>query len=340
MSKRNKHKARNHRYETWYGEEKTVFKPSRIPLGPNTRLVRVYVEGYEDVAFWRGIFDRYEHEELRFEVNVPQRDNLAKGKKVLMQMAPESGPDTLLCMDSDFDYLFGEQTEQSRLINNAPYMFHTYAYAADNFLCFAPSLHNLCVRATKNDMRIFDFERFMAQYSRTIHPLFLWYACSAQEGVENVFPLIEFRSSVKMNYLEVENNGAGTLAWLQRQVEKRIESLQRHCPGWDGELDAFDKRLRARGVTPENTYLFMQGHTLMDNVVIVMLNSVCEYLKSMAIERITSSQKKGVPLHNEMSNYNNSLRSVRDIVLDNEAYKECFLYKKLRADIEHYIAKL
>ena len=340
MSKRNKHKARKQAYEAWYGEQKPVFKPSRLPLGPNTRLVRVYVEGYEDVAFWRGIFDRYEHDELRFEVSVPQRDNLAKGKKVLMQMIPESGPDMLLCVDSDFDYLFGEQTEQSRLVNTSPYMFHTYAYAADNFLCFAPSLHNLCVRATKNDTRIFDFELFLENYSRTIYPLFLWYACSAQEGVENVFPLIEFRSSVKLNYLEVENNGADTLAWLQRQVEKRLESLRRHRPNWDNYLDAFDRRLRKRGVTPESAYLFMQGHTLMDNVAIVMLNSVCEYLKSMAMERITSSQKKGISLHNELSNYNNSLRSVRNILLENEAYKECFLYKKLRNDIERYIADL
>ena len=40
-------------------------------------------------------------------------------------------------------------------------MFHTYAYATENYLCYAPSLHNVCVRATKNDTRIFDFERFM-----------------------------------------------------------------------------------------------------------------------------------------------------------------------------------
>ena len=321
----------------WHEEQKPVFKPSRLPPGPNERLVQVYVEGYEDVAFWRGIFDRHEHAELRFEVNVPQCDNLAKGKQVLIQMIPESGPDMLLCVDSDFDYLFGEQTGQSRLVNHAPYMFHTYSYSAENFLCFAPSLHNICVHATKNDTRIFHFESFLEAYSCTIYPLFLWYACSAQEGVENVFPLIDFRSSVKLNYLEVENNGADTLAWLGRQVEKRLESLHRYRPGWEGYLNALGKRLSARGVTPENTYLFMQGHTLMDNVVMVMLNAVCDHLKSMVNERITSSQKKGVALHNELSNYHNSLRSVRDIILDNEAYKPCFLYKKLHADIEHYV---
>lgn len=78
----------------------------------------------------------------------------------------------LLCVDSDFDFLFNGATEQSRLIRDSRYMFHTYTYATENYLCYAPSLHNVCVKATKNDTRIFDFERFMADYSRTIYRLF------------------------------------------------------------------------------------------------------------------------------------------------------------------------
>lgn len=84
----------------------------------------------------------------------------------------------------------------------------------------------------------------------------------------------------------------------------------------------------------------MQGHTLMDNVVMVMLNSVCEELKLMSNIRINTSTKTGTALRNEMSNYNNALRNVRDVLLDNEGYKECSLYKKLQNDIDKYISKL
>ena len=45
-------------------------------------------------------------------------------------------------------------------------------------------------------------------------------------------------------------------------------------------------------------------------------------------------------LKNELSNYNNSLRNVRDVLLDNETYKDCPLYKKLQQDIESYIMTL
>ncbi|MDE6857562.1 MAG: hypothetical protein K2J33_02325 [Alistipes sp.] len=38
-------------------------------------------------------------------------------------------------------------------------------------------------------------------------------------------------------------------------------------------------------------------------------------------------------------NYTNSQRSIRDVLLDNENYTECFLYKRLHRDIENYIRR-
>lgn len=313
--------------------------PRPLPADPDQRLVRVYVEGYEDVAFWRGIFDHFQNPYLRFEISVPDRGDLPKGKKVLLGTIPRSSEELLLCVDSDFDYLFAGRTEQSREVLGARYMFHTYAYATENYLCYAPSLHNVCVKATKNDTRIFDFVQFMRDYSCTIYPLFVWYAFSAQLATENVFPLIDFKASVRIGYLDLEQNGARTIEWLQRNVEKREKLLQQRNPRMIEPMKRFEEQLRERGVKPENTYLFMHGHTLMDNVVMILLNSVCEKLRAMSIARITASQKQGVALKNEMSNYTNSLRSIRDVLLDNENYTKCPLYKRLQRDIERYIAR-
>jgi len=312
--------------------------PERLDPGPGVEVRKVYVEGYSDVAFWRGIFDRYESDKLRFEISVPLRPDMAKGKQVLLKILEEQDGDAILCMDSDFDYLFGTRNHQSRTINTSPNLFHTYAYASENYLCYAPSLHNVCVKATKNDVRIFDFTHFMAEYSKAIYPLFLWYSHSAYNNNENFFPLIDFRTSAKLNYVETENNGRGTIEWLCRQVEKRIASLESRHPGAKESLSEFEKSIRARGVTPENTYLFMQGHTLMDNVVMVALNAVCEKLKAMAGNNIAVSRMTGQALRNEMSNYTNELRNVREILLDNENYKDCFLYTKLSEGIKQYIS--
>ena len=313
----------------------TLPEPLRVNDGKT--IVRVFVEGYEDVAFWRGIFDHFINPYLRFEISVPTREDLPKGKKVLINNADNASERMLLCMDSDFDYLLSDDDEQSRLVTTHPYMFHTYAYATENYLCYAPSLHNVCVKATKNDTRIFDFVKFMADYSRTIHPLFLWYVYSASCHTENVFPLADFKASVKLNYLDIPNNGEGTIEWLARQVARREESLRTEHPEMAEHMPRFDKYLRSKGVEPELTYLFMHGHTLMDNVVMVILSDVCEKLRQMSIAKIVASSKEGVALKNEMSNYKNTLRSIRDVLLDNENYTSCPLYKLLKADIQSYI---
>ena len=314
--------------------------PERLPRNPGQTVVSVYVEGYEDVSFWRGIFDLYESEGLSFEINVPPREDLAKGKKVLMGMIPSSGPHRLLCVDGDFDYLFGGTTSQSQTILSAPYMFHTYVYATENYLCYAPTLHNVCVKATKNDVRIFDFEKFMAEYSRTIYPMFLWYAYSAKLESENLFTLLEFKSAARLNYLDVEDNGRATLEWLGRQVWKRCDSLSSRFRHHERDIAEFERIILGRGFSPDDTYLHMQGHTLMDNVVMPAVSAVCDELKLMNNIRISTSTKTGTALKNEQSNYNNSLREVREILLDNESYRECPLYKKLQQDIESYLASL
>ena len=313
--------------------------PEPLPANPDQRLVKVYVEGYEDVAFWRGIFDHFQNPYLRFEISVPDRGDLPKGKKVLMGMIPRSSEETILCVDSDFDYLFADRTPQSKEVNGSRFMFHTYAYATENYLCYAPSLHNVCVKATQNDTRIFDFVKFMHEYSCTIYPLFLWYAYSAQLATENVFPLIDFKQSVRIGYLDIEDNGSKTIEWLRRNVSKRENLLRQRNPRMIEPMKEFEVQLRGRGLTPENAYLFMHGHTLMDNVVLIMLNTVCEKLRAMSIAKITASKKQGVALKNEMSNYTNSLRSIRDVLLDNENYTKSPLYKRLERDIERYIAR-
>ena len=312
--------------------------PQPLPYLGTKRLVRVYVEGYEDVAFWRGIFDHFRNPYMRFEISVPTRPDLPKGKKILLSMIPSSSEELLLCVDSDFDHLFGDSTEQSRTVNNSRFMFHTYAYATENFLCYAPSLHNVCVKATKNDTRIFDFVAFMEEYSRIIYPVFLWYAYSARMGTESVFTLNDFRTTVRIGYLDLRENGRSTLEWLRGNVEARLRSLCNNYPQMQAPVDEFGIYLRdSKDVVPEQTYLYMHGHTLMDNVVMVLLNEVCDKLRKLSHARISASSKEGIALRDEVSNYNNSLRSIRDVLLDNENYTSCPLYKRLSLDIEHYI---
>lgn len=295
--------------------------------------VMVYVEGYDDIPFWRAIFDEFETPDRRFEISTPARSDLAKGKKVVLQFAPQAGRNLILCVDSDFDYLFGDLSSQSRMVNHTPFLLQTYTYAIENYLCYPPSLHSVCVRATKKDVHLFDFEEFMREYSRIIYPVFVWYAFAARVDRPTIFTLADFRNTVKINFINVEENGEDTLVWLEKQVAKRLKFLRTKHQRWLPEVEKFEAYLKERGVVPEETHLYMQGHTLMDNVVSVVVGTVCNALRKLAVRQIMGSSRQGLPLNNELSSYNNVLSDVDELLKINTGYRSCPLFAKLHGDI-------
>ena len=98
------------------------------------RKIVAYVEAYDDIFFWRTVLSRFENKERYFEVMLPSRQNLTKGKKsVLMNLIAEKvGENMIACVDADYDYLLQGTTHVSSEVNNNPYVLHTYAYAIEN----------------------------------------------------------------------------------------------------------------------------------------------------------------------------------------------------------------
>ena len=139
------------------------------------RRIVAYVESYDDIYFWRTVLGPFENEQRYFEVMLPSKQNLTRGKKsVLMNFIEgQTGPDMIACVDADYDYLLQGITPCSDKILNSPYVFHTYVYAIENYQCYASSLHDVCVAVTLNDHRIFDFQEYFNQFSEAIFPLFV-----------------------------------------------------------------------------------------------------------------------------------------------------------------------
>ena len=72
----------------------------------------------------------------------------------------------IACVDSDYDYLLQGRTNTSRYIIENPYVMQTYAYAIENYHCYAEGLHEICVMATLNDHKLINFPEFMKLYSQ------------------------------------------------------------------------------------------------------------------------------------------------------------------------------
>ena len=92
------------------------------------RRIVAYVESYDDVFFWRMVLSRFESEKLYFEVMLPSKTSLSKGKKqVLMNLVGDNlGEDMIACVDADYDYLIQGATKTSKKVISNPLMIIPY----------------------------------------------------------------------------------------------------------------------------------------------------------------------------------------------------------------------
>ena len=150
-----------------------------------------YVESYDDVFFWSNLLRPLETPHYYFEVMLPSRTSLCKGKKIAIanELGNRLGKCMIACVDADYDYLMQGATLTSAAVCQNPYIFHTYVYAIENFQCYAPALQNICVMATLNDRHLFDFENFLRLYSETIWPLFVWNVWCYRYGTYKSFSM-------------------------------------------------------------------------------------------------------------------------------------------------------
>ena len=301
------------------------------------RRIVAYVESYDDVFFWRTVLTRYEDETRFFAVMLPSHQKLERGKKsVLMNVIGDRiGPDMIACVDADYDYLLQGATEQSRRVLQGEYVFHTYAYAIENLQCYAPSLHDVTVAVTLNDHRIFDFEDYLSRYSEAIFPLFVWSVWSYRTGHHNKFSMTDFSRVADpggFNVMEPQ----GSINHLRKKVGTKVHQLQQQFPDAKEEYLKTKEGIKALGVTPQTTYLYIQGHHLFDVVVVPILTKVCNRLRQERQDEIYRTARHHMQRKNEMSCYEHSLQDIRQMLKKNVGYVLSEQYWRIRKDLDHY----
>ena len=75
------------------------------------RKIVAYVESFDDVLFWSNLLRPLETGEVYFEVMLPSRTSLSKGKKIAL--SNRLGPYMIACVDADYDYLLQGATPTS-----------------------------------------------------------------------------------------------------------------------------------------------------------------------------------------------------------------------------------
>lgn len=305
------------------------------------KRIVAYVESYDDVFFWRSILKKFENDEYYFEVMLPSRTSLSRGKKsALMNMlGPGLGEYMIACVDADYDWLLQGSTEMSRIVCTNPYVIHTYAYAIENYQCYAPNLHTICVMSTLNDRVMIDLNAFISEYSSIIWPLFVWNIWCYRYNNYSEFTMSDFCEVVTfrdVNPYHPEN----TLRAVKNRVNKKIAWLQRRFPEGKKTYAPLRAELLNMGLTPETTYLFMQGHSVFENVVMPLLTPVCTLLRKEREREIVKLAEHEIQRQNELACYQHSQAPVDDMLRKNTGFRTSKPYEWLSEDIKRLMEEV
>ena len=310
------------------------------PKKARNRIV-AYVESYDDVSFWRSVFSDFEDDTCYFEVILPSNKSLCKGKKsVLMnKLGSRLGENMVACVDSDYDYLLQGVTSTSRQINQSAYVFQTYAYAIENYQCYAGSLHEACTMATLNDRALVDFVGFMTLYSQIAYPLFIWSVWFYRKRNLNEFSLMDFCAYVRLDHVSVRQPEEALMA-MDRRVKNKLRELEKRHPRALDEIEAMKAEFAYLGVTPDNTYMFIQGHHIMESVAMKILTPVCNALRREREEEIKRLAEHHTQFRNELTCYERSLLPVDVVLRKQTGFKDSPVYKKLAKDIREFLKRI
>jgi hypothetical protein len=109
------------------------------------------------------------------------------------------------------------------------------------------------------------------------------------------------------------------------------------------EADVANFRLEFEklGLTPENTYLFIQGHFLYNNIVMKLLKAVSHSLTKTKREAYQNSQSTEEERSVKCREYQNHIKSrpIETLLLTHKNYVSCVLIQKIQADVHCYYRK-
>jgi len=308
---------------------------NRLASKKARRRIVAYVESYDDVFFWRSVLSRFETDKLYFEVMLPSRvPHLERGKKAAMMslIGGRVGSDMIACVDADYDYLLQGRTPLSKTIIESPYILHSYAYSIENLQCFAPALHDVCVAVTLNDHAIFDFEAYLRDFSEAIFPLFVWSVWFYRSSDYGRFTLADFLRVIETGHFNPDRIDA-SMQQLRHKVGRAVARLQRENPDAKSSWQDVKNDIKRLGVTPDTTYMYIQGHHLFNKVVLPMLKRVCSDLVREREREISRQSIHGTQRRNELSCYSSSVGDIALLLKKTTGYTASEPYRRIAADV-------
>ena len=193
--------------------------------------------------------------------------------------------------------------------------------------------------ATLNDRELIDLEEFMRQYSVAIWPLLVWSVWLYRHDLYKQFSIQDMAQEVGFHDVNTYHP-EDTLEYVRRHVNKTVNWMQRSFPEAKKAYEPLKQELQKLGVTPETAYMYMQGHTLFDSVVLPLLGPICTQLRrerENEIKRLACHEKQR---QNELSCYQHSVAPVDVMLKKGVKFRESEPYQQLRKDLSAFVERI
>ncbi len=135
-----------------------IQKTQKFSSTPKLIPVQVYVEGNEDVFFWKKVLKKYERKYFFSVVTNKTATGGSNGKDALTQIK-NLHLNKIICVDADFDLLIDGYHPYTSTIRDNSFIIHTEYYSIENILGQGCSLKSL-IQSISNMESTFNFDDF------------------------------------------------------------------------------------------------------------------------------------------------------------------------------------
>ncbi|MBO5016383.1 MAG: DUF4435 domain-containing protein [Bacteroidaceae bacterium] len=215
----------------------------------------VMLENMSDEWFWRQILEHYRP--LRYEFVAGTQGlnstSISTGCEQCLKYKDYLSQRFFVCIDSDFRYLKSEELYAREGI------IQTYAYSWENHCTFVERLNGLKLN--------FNFADFLLSFSIVVHRG-LMFLLHVLKNAGTDFSAKTLRLCLSQQYRKGDevDNGKTLVKRIENSLEKAM-SASAHYASFD--YGAMTDEFVLKGVTKENSYLYVRGHNVYD-----MLNSI------------------------------------------------------------------
>lgn len=303
--------------------------------------IQVYVEGIEDIAFWRFFLQPFEgSHNVKFAISTLRyKQETLVGKASLLSRFDDDklGKNLWLCIDSDYDDIIKDNSNFSDRIVNNKYIITTWWYSIESLKCHPKLLNDNLLKVSLPDMCEEDIGSIMNNLSQKLKGPFILLLVMHEQH-DNRYKMSDFKqllSSIRFKDGMVDNYILTELLseWKDKYSYLLIQ--------YSAKMSEWECKLSRLGFSNDDYLQLYNGHFLFEYIAVSLLLNKAEIIRSQRLSTIINgadSAKRKESLRNEYDEITcrglTLRKRIEQLINDNNQIPDCSANKKIRQQIE------